>query len=329
MNDYKSKMIKSIEILRFMFMLVICIWHSPFNVFTSGFIFVDFFFILSGYFLYKSLLKGYTPGVYIKKRIIHFYDKYIIAYFITLFIWVVQHRMDFFYNPIENILRVIPECFLMQDVGCFQMGINNPLWYLSVLVLGGCCLFSFLYINNKNKYFLPLIIIFIYPYVLNHNNGNIEVFGFDGIFYLPMIRGLADMSLGCLLNIGINRFDDEISKYSKVIDVCSLLSFIFIIVILFHDVINTKYIIIFFPIIIIACFNNSSLINKIHYSNISIYLGSLSLYMYLIHTSVNRCILSLLQYININKLFGLILYIFIIITISVIFKTCYEKLFRK
>lgn len=68
MNDYKSKMIKSIELLRFMFMLVICIWHSPFNVFTSGFIFVDFFFILSGYFLYKSLLKGYTPGVYIKKK---------------------------------------------------------------------------------------------------------------------------------------------------------------------------------------------------------------------------------------------------------------------
>lgn len=329
MNDYKSKMIKSIEILRFMFMLVICIWHSPFNVFTSGFIFVDFFFILSGYFLYKSLLKGYTPGAYIKKRIIHFYDKYIIAYFITLFIWVIQHRMDFFNNPIDNILRVIPECFLMQDIGCFQMGINNPLWYLSVLVLGGCCLFSFLYINNKNKYFLPLIIILIYPYVLNHNNGSIEVFGFDGIFYLPMMRGLADMSLGCLLNIGINRFDDEISKYSKVIDVCSLLSFIFIIVILFHDVINTKYIIIFFPIIIIACFNNSSIINKIYYSNISIYLGSLSLYMYLIHTSVNRCISSLLQYININKLFGLILYVFIIITISVIFKTCYEKLFRK
>lgn len=322
-------MIKSIEILRYIFMLVICLWHSPFNIFTTGFIFVDFFFILSGYFLYKSLLKGNTPGEYIKKRILHFYGKYVIAYCITLLIWVIQHRMDFLNNPLENILRVIPETFLIQDIGCFPMGINNPLWYLSVLILCSCCLFSFLYQNNKNKYLLPLIVIFIYPYILNHNNGNIEVFGFDNIFYLPMIRGLADMSLGCLLYIGVNKYSNEISKYSKVIDFLSILSFILILFILFSDAVNTKYIIIFFPIILISCFNNNSIINKISYSNISIYLGSLSLYMFLIHTPVNRCIQSSLQYIHINKSLGLILYICIITLISIIFKTYYEKIFRK
>lgn len=322
-------MIKSIEFLRFTSMLVICIWHSPFNIFTSGFIFVDFFFMLSGYFLYRSLHKQTSPTEYIKKRILHFYDKYIIAYCLTLFIWVIQHRIDFLHKPIESILRIIPEIFLIQDIGCFSMGINNPLWYLSVLMLCSCCLFPFLSINNKNKYFLPFIVIFAYPYLLSQTHGNIEVFGFDGLFYLPMLRGLADMSLGCLIYIGIDKYANEISKYIKRIDIISFISILLISIILFSNVTYTKYIIIFFPIILIACFNTKSAINKIRYPNISIYLGSLSLYMYLIHTVANRCILSLLQYIQINRFIGLILYIPIIIFISILFKTSYEKLFRK
>lgn len=322
-------MIKSIEILRFTSMLAICIWHSPFNIFTSGFIFVDFFFMLSGFFLYKSLLKQISPFEYIKKRILHFYDKYIIAYCITLFIWIIQHRMEFLNKPIENILRVIPEIFLVQDIGCFSIGINNPLWYLSVLILCSCCLFPFLSINSKNKYLLPFIVIFAYPYILNQTHGNIEVFGFNGLFYLPMLRGLADMSLGCLICIGINKYNNNIFRYRKIVDIMSLISIILISIILFSNITHTKYVIIFFPIILIACFTTNSIVNKIHYPNISIYLGSLSLYMYLIHAAANRCILSLSQHIQIDKFEGLLLYIPTIIFISILFRTSYEKLFRK
>lgn len=322
-------MIRSIEIFRFISILIICIWHSPFNIFTSGFIFVDFFFMLSGYFLYKSIEKGNSPSDYIKKRILHFYDKYILAYCFTLLIWIVQHRMDFLNNPIENILRLIPEIFLLQDIGCFSMGINNPLWYLSVLVICSCCLFSFLYMSSNNKYLLPLIVIITYPYILNNNNGNIEIFGFNGYFYLPVLRGFADMSIGCLLNIGIHKYSDEILKRSKILDAFSFLSIIFISIILFSNIKYTKYVIIFFPLILISCFNTESIINKIRYPNISIYLGSLSLFMFIIHTPINRCILSALQYINIDKFWGLILYIPIIIIFSIIFKSGYERIKRK
>lgn len=48
-----------IEFYRFLFMCVICLWHFRGIVptFHSGYLPVEFFFILSGYLLYNTVIK--------------------------------------------------------------------------------------------------------------------------------------------------------------------------------------------------------------------------------------------------------------------------------
>ena len=42
----------SIEFLRFLFMSILVAWHGGFHFFAHGYLVVEFFFILSGYFIY-------------------------------------------------------------------------------------------------------------------------------------------------------------------------------------------------------------------------------------------------------------------------------------
>ena len=54
-----SKKIISVEAMRFIFMLIICLWHyqGPSGIFSHGYLGVEFFFILSGILIYQSVSK--------------------------------------------------------------------------------------------------------------------------------------------------------------------------------------------------------------------------------------------------------------------------------
>ena len=55
----------AIEALRFIVMLQICLWHYHDGIGTmqAGFIGVEFFFILSGIFLYRTATRSQSPGI--------------------------------------------------------------------------------------------------------------------------------------------------------------------------------------------------------------------------------------------------------------------------
>lgn len=60
-----NKRISSIELLRFVFMSIIVVWHSfGQTFFKHGYLPVDFFFILSGVFIYEAVTRKNTPPRY-------------------------------------------------------------------------------------------------------------------------------------------------------------------------------------------------------------------------------------------------------------------------
>ena len=70
-----------IEFLRYIFMVALLSWHGKFGYIAKGYLVVEFFFILSGYFLMDSFIRNpyRNAAQYTEKRIKKTYLEYLIA----------------------------------------------------------------------------------------------------------------------------------------------------------------------------------------------------------------------------------------------------------
>lgn len=275
----------SIEFIRFVFICIIAIWHdNTLNVFSHSVV-VEFFFILSGFLLYNSYRKdsSLTPFDFAKKRISRLYCEYVVALLITLIINVVKEptNKEFLYSQIGSI---IPELLMVQSVGIFQGGINPINWYIQVMFIGSVFLYALLYCSPKySKYIIiPGIVLSGFTYLFSRGDSVVQ-WETIGCIHLPMLRGMCSLSLGVLSayvyfeNNNINRFSSFITN------VGSILALGLILISTRLQIVLDKYIIFLSPIIIIACFEEKSWLNRIFHSKWQIWLGRISYAMLLVH----------------------------------------------
>lgn len=134
----------SIELFRFICMSIIVIWHTHGQIwFSHGYLPVDFFFLVSGVFIYysgnKTKQPALSPYLFTLKKIRKFFPKYIIALFFA-FCVIILFRNYHYGNDLvsgDDLFKVLTEFFMLQELGPFPRGINGPAWYISVLVIGG------------------------------------------------------------------------------------------------------------------------------------------------------------------------------------------------
>lgn len=281
MNTEKSY---SLELFRYLFMLIIALWHSNLKIFQHGYLPVEFFFILSGYLLLRSVEKhniGTLQYTYIKFK--RFMPQYLTA--LSILILINFHK----WNTIVFWIERIPELFMIQCTGFYSGSLNSPLWYLSVLILGGGILHS-LILRKKNiviKVILPLFILSFYTYLFNQQD-SLECWKEIGCFSIPLLRGLAAMSIGVILAYIHIYYNEKID--SKIIywNISSILSLLLFLMIIFTKEFYDKYVIILVPPIIIVCMSTKSWFNKWLTSPFFGWLGSLSFSMLVIHIIFNK-----------------------------------------
>lgn len=190
----------SIEFFRILFMVVLVSWHSRSGFFAHGYLVVEFFFILSGYFIYQSFKRKQKNTLsYVGDRIKRTYLEYSIAClfsFCITFLGALVNGKDVF--TWHSLFKLISELLLLQNVGIFDGGYNYPLWYFSVLIWGGGGLYALLKYNKSLavNIILPVFILLSYTYIFGMQK-SIECWN-KCIFYVPMLRGLADMSIGIM-----------------------------------------------------------------------------------------------------------------------------------
>lgn len=89
-SHLQSNKIGSIEAMRFLFMLIICLWHyqGVNGFFSHGYLGVEYFFILSGILLFKSSQKQHapTPIDYTCSKIKRFMPQYLTAMFLMFIV---------------------------------------------------------------------------------------------------------------------------------------------------------------------------------------------------------------------------------------------------
>lgn len=202
----------SIKLWRIIFTYMILIYHFdnafPFSAemeLTAGwYIAVEFFFIVSGYLLYRTYKNGRYESafLYTIHRLKAIYPKYIVA---VIIVWIaLSISRGYTYRMSLGFLAdSYFELLLLQGIGLGRGWdyINPTLWYISVLLIAGYIIY-FLLTHIEEwfvKFIAPVFVIFTYAYLyrtFGHINVVMDIEGFWGNFAL--LRGVADMCVGII-----------------------------------------------------------------------------------------------------------------------------------
>ncbi len=329
----------TIDFFRIIFILIICIHHfQPIinaKFINTGFLCVEFFFIVSGFFLYKSFKKNsnsnglkYTIG-----RIKKLYPLYIFAFIVILILTTIESCSRGNLNVQKSIFTSISEILLLQNIGIFNGGINYPMWYLSTLIVSGFFIFELLK-RDKNLYLKllgPLSIIIYFAFI-NKNYGTLEVWDNINGIYLPLVRTFVDMTIGCILSYIMEEYSEKIknslTSHKFFYGIIEIINYIILFYLIIKNTPYQIYSVIAFTILIAFANIENSICYKLFNNKIFRYNGDLSYSMYVNHASIILIfehIYKRINYLQNNTLLCIAMYIIILI----IYSYCIDKIVKR
>jgi len=330
--------IYSIEALRFIFICVICLIHCPaLGAFIyRGYLAVEFFFILSGFLLYKSYIRHLEVGTldYTLSRV----KRFIVPYFITILLLLLLDRKrylildDFSAEGIISKYYVrIPELLFMQNMGISNVEkVNGPTWFISVMIIAGALLYALLrnYGHRAIAVLIPLICLFGLSYTLGTGGcdfkKNFELHGLPN----DVIMGASEMGIGIICSY-IMEWKKNVLMNNLLFNVISLLCFIGFCCLLFCKS-NYDYLAVFLvPFFVCNCFCPKSIMQILFSYSIWAKLGGLSMFMYIIHIFFsNLYYIFCSQLSQIPYIIMIIAYILIIVVSASVLKSLSAKIYR-
>ena len=264
--------------------MIIAIWH--FNYVPNGMIYgfapVEFFFILSGVFMYKSLVK---KDLSVVDYSIGRFKKFAVEIYLMLFFLILLRSRGLFMNHTlsESLQHLLWEVLLFNQVLPYHDSIsffNTPTWFFGVLLYGGAIVYAILKIKNIGiKLLLPLI--FIGYSILLNSSSSLENFASG----MGMIRGVCDLSVGVLLGYYI--VNKPIS-HSSLLDIVSISALFLSVILIFLNNVSGILFVVCYCVVIISCFDRQSFFNKLFNCSFWDKLGTLSLYIFITHSFVKR-----------------------------------------
>ena len=205
--------IYSIDLLKFIFAFLVVFAHMDIN-YPGASVAVDFFFVFSGFFLAKKFYSKsaenpaeYNQFRYTADHIKRLYPQYVFSLLVMLCymcgrdIVRIVTGSQLAGNVGETVFRVfevIPDMFMIQDMGYFVGGgINPAAWYVSAMVIVGYFIYALLCYDHKkaSEFILPLLFILTCAY-MKFGRENFAVYEW---FYIPLVRCAQYMSEGIIL----------------------------------------------------------------------------------------------------------------------------------
>lgn len=207
----------AIEFFRFILCCTVFFHHfkgyGDGTAFSGGYLGVDIFFVISGFFLMKhfaeketdlSLSPERATFSYLQKRISKLIPHHVFSWLIMAVITILLLRS---YSVSDVLCYGCWEFFLLKATGLGNnITVNGVTWYLSALVICSYCIYWILccekkYRNNNAEGFTVIIGPFIYALVISwmwntRNDLNYWVQSAP-VFTGGFLRGLSEMSLGC------------------------------------------------------------------------------------------------------------------------------------
>lgn len=286
-----TKKLPGIEFFRFFFMVWICLHHiwTPFSTQHTN-IAVEFFFIVAGVFIYRSLRHGETPGAYAIRRFNRLFPSYFIGILLAYGVFIIDilresSRVDW----LKLGMDFIPDCLMLQETGLFHFPpVHTATWFVGVLFIGGILLYSLLSYNRKLALYvlLPFSVMGIYSLIFSNGIHIVELFATEsplpGAIFFPLARGIAGMGLGILLAALLENpawkapvIPFDIAAIGAIIVITAYGFFI-------QDFYE-PHMILLFCVLVMALLNPESCLNKMFNGKVWLFLGSVSYEMLLTH----------------------------------------------
>lgn len=302
--------VTSIELFRVIAALAIMTYHF-FTVYIDmdgiirfATVFVEFFFILSGFFMMKHLTESKEPlssAAYTLGKASSFYPVYIIVFALQFILFVIMNGLSSASDVLGQLFHFKWEALLLQTAGFIpdpQFGVDYLLgqtWYLSAMLLS--LLIAYPIAKHAKKWYVtlicPLVIITFYSYIMQ-TEGTVNVGNeYLGIIMSAILRGLAGTCVGSLCYQGYAHIKEHPIAHKKTAYLLETACYLCFIALFFMPASQTEadtlFFILVFTVMVIFAFSNTTPISVFlnsHFKKLFTWLGSMSLYLYLAHWSV-------------------------------------------
>lgn len=217
----------SIEILRFLFALVILHFHF-FNIsgyltddeaaafwFHRGNLAVEFFFLVSGYLMAASAFRliesrieagkplsiGEDTIVFMKRKTEGVILPILLGWVLAFVLYQVFSDDRSIKTVLERLYMSFYEVFMLRNAGFRVYSTFNASWYISAMLLTMLACYPLLLKFKKTYLYViaPLVAIFVLGYMNHESTGLANVSSYMGLLYKCQLRAIAEINLGVVL----------------------------------------------------------------------------------------------------------------------------------
>lgn len=303
-NGYIMKKNRLIEICRFLFCIIILMVHthglrpvSSVNYpFSGGYIVVEFFLILSGFFTSNYAMTKVTNSTPAESAISYVWRQYIKIFPITTICIIMQYIVTAYFNKLkfQDFPYIMYEILLLPQAGIYKTFLNLPLWYLSAYFI---CLPILIFLLNKYRDFFYNIGAIIAPIIIYgficRTNIDLDIWSFNShIWYIGLFRTFAGLCVGVcsyrifcgIKNIHFTKSGQVAIKTTAIISMICVIGYIYLFSFTYAD-----YFLVFMMMFLLAYINTID-IKSTKWDNLWYFLGELSIYIYCSHWTIRSVV---------------------------------------
>lgn len=326
-NKLHSKRNASVEFLRFAAIMCVVLHHYNVNLCKGGYLAVDFFSILTGFFLMLHFTKHYTSNndsivsavQYMKLRYVRLIYPYLIIFLCSIIIRILLGNSI----SIKTILSEnLWELLMLDGLGLTVNLVIPPGWYIQSMMLASYLCYLILSYNKKVYIYViaPIVILLVFS-AIEAKNGSLNYWMKPKeIVPYGTLRVFAEMGLGCVcyeLYSSIKQKVYEVTTYKRFIfTVIESLCILYILYVVFYNSSSVADFIsvIFMSVLIISLYMECSFFSIILNNQFSIYLGKISIAIYLSHIMIRD--INWVSLTGLSRLQGSLIYFIVVIIFS-------------
>lgn len=249
----KTKRNGYIDVIKFIFALMVADFHFDTRFLYGGFLAVEGFFMISGFLMMKSLEKSdktESTGVATAKFILHKYKALLPILFSSVVVAFIVYIFNYNLSPRDishNFWLVIFDIFPLQVAGFqgyFVIGIS---WYLSAMFIALLILYPLMRRSKSTtvNIICPLIVFLGYG-ILSARYGDIiqagKIYLEYSLLHTGIVRGLAGCSLGCIISEITNKVKTvKLTHLAKTVFTVIEIVFFAIMLVMMHYVAMTQF----------------------------------------------------------------------------------------
>ena len=255
---------------------------------------VDFFFIVSGAMLLKSIEKqqqekslGEDTLVFMKHKIKGLLPNYYIAWIVLFIILNIGKNIK---TIIFGFFKAIPELLFISMSGVPTQTYNGNTWYISAMLLSILIIYPLIR-KNKDffvKYIAPVVSIIGLGYIAHEFKCILVIDQWNGIVYFGLIRGIVEICMGCMTyELSKKLKNINLTKTGKILlTIIEITLYVVVLVMLFSYSFRNYCFVLLFALMISICITLSdiSYSKDIFSREIFNWMGAYSYSLYLGHS---------------------------------------------